>query len=212
MKRSSWSLGGDLGLPFGVRRRGLGGGRGLGLSGSIPQHEQRQEQPLGQTLAKPVVAAAHFRDQRVDLGFQPAEGLFQAHAVVRQWRLRPGISLAPQPPAGQVPGCRRPILRIVENLLMEGTGSADRIRGGNPMRRRISERRPQFVRMNAAREEAPPPRHITCADYRTCLSAAAFQNLCLDCSQCADEAPAAPSVAARPRPMRAPAPVQAAHS
>ena len=83
------------------------------------------------------------------------------------------------------------------------------------MRRRISERRPQFVRMNAAREEAPPPRHITCADYRTCLSAAAFQNLCLDCSQCADEAPAAapaPFVAARPRPMRAPAPVQAAHS
>jgi len=83
------------------------------------------------------------------------------------------------------------------------------------MRRRISERRPQFVRMNAAREDAPPPRHITCADYRTCLSAAAFQNLCLDCSQCADEAPAAapaPIVAAGPRPMRAPAPVQAAHS
>ena len=84
------------------------------------------------------------------------------------------------------------------------------------MRRRISERRPQFARMNAAREEAPPPRHVTCPDYRSCLSAAAFQNLCLDCSQCAEEEPAAavpPVVMAnRPRPVRAAAPIQAAHS
>ncbi len=84
------------------------------------------------------------------------------------------------------------------------------------MRRRISERRPQFARMNAAREEAPPPRHVTCPDYRSCLSAAAFQNLCLDCSQCAEEEPAAAVppvvVANRPRPVRAAAPIQAAHS
>jgi hypothetical protein len=84
------------------------------------------------------------------------------------------------------------------------------------MRRRISERRPQFVRMNAAREEAPPPRHVTCPDYRSCLSAAAFQNLCLDCSQCAEEEPAAAVppivVAARPRPVRPAAPMRSAHS
>jgi hypothetical protein len=82
------------------------------------------------------------------------------------------------------------------------------------MRRRISERRPQFVRMNAAREEAPPPRHITCPDYRACLTAAAFQNLCLDCSQCAAEEPAAapPFVAARPRPAPNASPLQAAQS
>jgi hypothetical protein len=70
--------------------------------------------------------------------------------------------------------------------------------------------------MNAAREEAPPPRHVTCPDYRSCLSAAAFQNLCLDCSQCAEEEPAAAVppvvVANRPRPVRAAAPIQAAHS
>jgi hypothetical protein len=70
--------------------------------------------------------------------------------------------------------------------------------------------------MNAAREEAPPPRHVTCPDYRSCLSAAAFQNLCLDCSQCAEEEPAAAVppvvVAHRSRPVRAAAPIQAAHS
>ncbi len=83
------------------------------------------------------------------------------------------------------------------------------------MRRRISERRPQFARMNAAREEAPPPRHVTCPDYRSCLSAAAFQNLCLDCSQCAEEEPAAAVppmvVAARPRPVRHATPIRIAH-
>jgi hypothetical protein len=49
----------------------------------------------------------------------------------------------------------------------------------------MKEKRPQFVRMNASREENPPPREVYCPDYRSCLSEAAFRNFCLDCSQCA---------------------------
>lgn len=71
--------------------------------------------------------------------------------------------------------------------LMSGVAAAD-IHAMS--RRRIKECRPQFVRMNPEREESPPPREVTCPDYRTCLSEAAFRNLCLDCSQCIDEAPA----------------------
>ena len=70
----------------------------------------------------------------------------------------------------------------------------------NRMRRRIKERRPQFVRMNPAREEAPPPRHITCPDYRACLAEAALQNFCLDCSQCPDEDAPQPAATCLPRP------------
>jgi hypothetical protein len=46
------------------------------------------------------------------------------------------------------------------------------------------EKRPQFVRMNALREETPPPRDIGCPQYRQCLWQAAFRNFCLDCSLC----------------------------
>jgi hypothetical protein len=66
-----------------------------------------------------------------------------------------------------------------------------KITGGglDPMR----EKRPQFVRMNALREENPPPREVCCPDYRSCLTEAAFKNFCLDCSQCAaDEAASHP--------------------
>lgn len=49
----------------------------------------------------------------------------------------------------------------------------------------MKEKRPQFVRMNAQREENPPPREVCCPDYRSCLTEAAFKNFCLDCSQCA---------------------------
>jgi hypothetical protein len=49
----------------------------------------------------------------------------------------------------------------------------------------MKEKRPQFVKMNASREENPPPREVRCPDYRTCLTEAAFRNFCLDCSQCA---------------------------
>ena len=51
----------------------------------------------------------------------------------------------------------------------------------------MKEKRPQFVRMNAQREENPPPREVCCPDYRSCLTEAAFKNFCLDCSQCAAE-------------------------
>jgi hypothetical protein len=54
----------------------------------------------------------------------------------------------------------------------------------------MKEKRPQFVRMNAFREENPPPRNVTCPEYRSCLTEAAFRNFCLDCSQCADADPA----------------------
>jgi len=49
----------------------------------------------------------------------------------------------------------------------------------------MKEKRSQFVRMNACREENPPPRDVSCPDYRSCLTEAAFRNFCLDCSQCA---------------------------
>ena len=49
----------------------------------------------------------------------------------------------------------------------------------------MKEKRPQFVRMNASREENPPPRDVGCPDYRSCLTEAAYKNFCLDCSQCA---------------------------
>lgn len=52
------------------------------------------------------------------------------------------------------------------------------------------ESRPQFVKMNAQREEDPPGRDVGCADYKTCLSLAARRNLCLDCSRCEATAPA----------------------
>lgn len=49
----------------------------------------------------------------------------------------------------------------------------------------MKEKRPQFVKMNAYREENPPPRDVGCPHYRSCLTEAAFRNFCLDCSQCA---------------------------
>ena len=49
----------------------------------------------------------------------------------------------------------------------------------------MKDKRSQFVRMNAFREENPPPRDVCCPDYRSCLTEAAFKNFCLDCSQCA---------------------------
>lgn len=48
----------------------------------------------------------------------------------------------------------------------------------------MKEKKPQFVKMNASREENPPHREIACPDYRSCLTLAAFKNLCLDCSLC----------------------------
>jgi hypothetical protein len=45
-------------------------------------------------------------------------------------------------------------------------------------------KRAQFVKMNAHREENPPPREVGCPDYRSCLNEAAYRNHCLDCSQC----------------------------
>jgi hypothetical protein len=49
----------------------------------------------------------------------------------------------------------------------------------------MKDKRPQFVRMNAIREENPPLREVCCPDYRHCLTEAAFKNFCLDCSLCA---------------------------
>ena len=67
----------------------------------------------------------------------------------------------------------------------------------------MKEKRPQFVRMNAQREEAPPPREVCCPDYRSCLSEAAFRNFCLDCSQCAEvETQDHPPVPGRNTPMQ----------
>jgi hypothetical protein len=54
----------------------------------------------------------------------------------------------------------------------------------------MKEKRPQFVRMNAVREENPPPRDVNCPDYRSCLTEAALRNFCLDCSRCAALEPA----------------------
>jgi hypothetical protein len=49
----------------------------------------------------------------------------------------------------------------------------------------MKEKKPQFLRMNAFREENPPHREVGCPDYRRCLTEAAFRNFCLDCSLCA---------------------------
>ncbi len=49
----------------------------------------------------------------------------------------------------------------------------------------MKPKRPQFVKMNASREENPPPRDVRCPDYRHCLTEAALNNFSLDCSQCA---------------------------
>ena len=51
-------------------------------------------------------------------------------------------------------------------------------------RRTVKEKKPQFLKMNASREENPPHREVACPDYRSCLTLAAFKNLCLDCSLC----------------------------
>jgi hypothetical protein len=48
----------------------------------------------------------------------------------------------------------------------------------------MKEKRPQFLKMNASREENPPPRNVGCPNYRSCLTEAAFRNFCLDCSLC----------------------------
>jgi hypothetical protein len=45
------------------------------------------------------------------------------------------------------------------------------------------ENRPQFMKMTVVREENPPPRDVSCPDYRSCLTEAAFRNFCLDCSR-----------------------------
>jgi hypothetical protein len=49
----------------------------------------------------------------------------------------------------------------------------------------MKEKKPQFLKMNASREENPPHREIACLHYRACLTLAAFKNFCLDCSLCA---------------------------
>jgi len=49
----------------------------------------------------------------------------------------------------------------------------------------MKEKKPQFLRMNASREENPPHREVGCQDYRRCLTEAALRNFCLDCSLCA---------------------------
>jgi len=48
----------------------------------------------------------------------------------------------------------------------------------------MKEKKPQFLKMNASREENPPHREVACPDYRRCLTEAAFKNFCLDCSLC----------------------------
>ncbi|MFO7707646.1 MAG: hypothetical protein R6V84_05680 [Desulfobacterales bacterium] len=69
----------------------------------------------------------------------------------------------------------------------------------------MKDRLPQFVKMNAGREENPPPRAVGCPGYRRCLNEAAYNNYCLDCSQCAsDEATEdRPGVNQTPRPSGA---------
>lgn len=59
---------------------------------------------------------------------------------------------------------------------------------GRPIR--MKDRPPQFLKMNAVREENPPVREVGCPEYRRCLSEAAYNNLSLDCSQCAANQPA----------------------
>jgi len=63
-------------------------------------------------------------------------------------------------------------------------------------RRIMKEKKPQFLKMNASREDNPPHREVVCPDYRRCLTEAAFKNYSLDCSLCAaieipDDLPAA---------------------
>jgi hypothetical protein len=55
---------------------------------------------------------------------------------------------------------------------------------------RMKDRPPQFLKMNAVREENPPVREVGCPEYRRCLNEAAYNNFCLDCSQCAANQPA----------------------
>jgi hypothetical protein len=57
--------------------------------------------------------------------------------------------------------------------------------GTHSERRIMKEKKPQFLKMNASREDNPPHREVACPDYRRCLTEAAFKNYCLDCSQCA---------------------------
>lgn len=52
-------------------------------------------------------------------------------------------------------------------------------------RRIMKEKKPQFLKMNASREDNPPHREVACPDYRRCLTEAAFKNYSLDCSLCA---------------------------
>ena len=65
----------------------------------------------------------------------------------------------------------------------------------------MKDRLPQFVKMNAGREENPPPRAVGCPGYRRCLNEAAYKNYCLDCSQCAsvEAAEGGPSLKRPPR-------------
>lgn len=60
------------------------------------------------------------------------------------------------------------------------------------------EKRPQFLKMNAGREENPPPRHLWCPDYKKCLTLAAYRNFCLDCSACDTQGATAPEASAAP--------------
>lgn len=68
----------------------------------------------------------------------------------------------------------------------------------------MRDKLPQFVKMNAGREENPPPRAVGCPDYRRCLNEAAYKNYCLDCSQCAsvEATEERPSVNRSHRPSR----------
>jgi hypothetical protein len=65
------------------------------------------------------------------------------------------------------------------------------------------EKRPQFLKMNACREENPPPRHLGCPDYKKCLTLAAYRNFCLDCSACDIHGTAAGTAAAETAAMQA---------
>jgi hypothetical protein len=60
----------------------------------------------------------------------------------------------------------------------------------------MREKKPQFLRMNANREENPPHREVTCPDYRSCLTEAALKNFSLDCSLCNGEPTACCSTSA----------------
>jgi hypothetical protein len=62
--------------------------------------------------------------------------------------------------------------------------------------RTMKDKKPQFQRMNASREENPPHREVACPDYKTCLTEAAFKNFSLDCSLCTGEPAACCTTAA----------------